>query len=617
MELYDNPFAMRASEKIISDNTFLDLLSPDPLVSLINLNKEDKLWNNVSFIQSVAGGGKTTLLRMFAPEVMKRISVSKHSEFAKQLQTLKVRDSHKVYKCSVYVLARRDYAYIEDEFDHKFEQRGVFFALLNVRIITATIKSLLNLYELPASSLKNIEFKPSIHQNCFKGLEIPCSVYELLNWVSEREEKIYNILSIYRREKIETIMDSSLFSLEAMNPAFFRHDKTHLINEFIFQIDDAHKFTKSQLCFLTEELVERRSNKTIWIASRLEGLTPQQLLDSTDIKDRDYNIIHLDDSKTLSRRYEVMLRNIADKRSKLSKTEINLVNSLDDELLDKDIEIKFKKVAHKLRNQIEAECNLSIFHEWMNWIETLHTWREQAQYYRAFIIFYNREKLHGNETALFPYPSELCKPKLENILQDALTLLSLENKIPVYFGMKDLVSLSTSNVEQFLFYAESLYRYLLAKQVVSPYKNNLSAIDQHNIIVRKSCEKYEEIKNRPNGTNLKNLIDHLVDFSRKQTFSETFSYKYVSGFAIKQENNGEYPEPMWYNSDENFELARVIKDCIAFNLLEMITINQGEQKQQWTVFYLSRWICAAKGLGLQKGGWRKLSLKEIKTWIKK
>ena len=79
MELYDNPFAMRASEKIISDNTFLDLLSPDPLVSLINLNKEDKLWNNVSFIQSVAGGGKTTLLRMFAPEVMKRISVSKHS----------------------------------------------------------------------------------------------------------------------------------------------------------------------------------------------------------------------------------------------------------------------------------------------------------------------------------------------------------------------------------------------------------------------------------------------------------------------------------------------------------------------------------------------------------
>ena len=608
---------MRASEKIISDNTFLDLLCPDPLGMLNNFNKEGKLWNNVSFIQSVAGGGKTTLLRMFAPEVMKRISGIKHKEFAKQLHNLEVRDSQIMHKCSVYVLASRDYAYIEDEFNNKFQQRGVFFALLNLRIITSTIKSILNIFELSVSSLGDITYNPSFKQNPFKGLKVPCSLRSLLDWVSKREESIYNLLSIYRRDNLETVMDESLFSLKAMDPSFFEYNKSLSISDFIFQIDDAHKFTKSQLRFLTEELIEQRTTKTVWIASRLESLTPQQLLDNTNTQDRDYNIIYLSDSKILSRRYEAMLRTIADKRSMLSKTEINLINSLDDDLLDKDIEQSFKKVALKLKNRIATDCNLSIFGEWMDWIETLQTWREQAQFYRAFLIFYNREKLHGNETALFPYSVEVCRQKLEPLLQDAFNLLLLENQLPIYFGMKDLVSLSTSNVEHFLFYADSLYKSLLAKHIISPYKVYLTAKDQHNIIVKKSNEKYNEIISRPNGNNLKKLIDSLVDFSRKHTFSDTFSYKYVSGFAIKQENNGEYPDSLWFNSQENFELAQVIKDCIAFNLLEMTTVYQGEQKQQWTVFYLSRWICAAKGLGLQKGGWRKLSLKVLKTWIQK
>lgn len=607
---------MRASEKIISDNTFLDLLSPDPLNILTELNKNDKLWHNVSFVQSAPGGGKTTLLRMFTPEVMRRISTSKHGEFAKLLQSLGVRDSQAVHKCAVYILAKRDYAYIEDEFEKEVEQRGVFFALLNVRLITATIKSILSVYGLPMSSLDCIMYCPSDEVNYLRGLKVPCSVRDLLNWVSDREERICSILSGYRRDNVDSIMDSFIFSLEAMNPSFFKYNNKEPLNDFIFQIDDAHKFTDLQNKFLREELIEQRVNKTIWIARRLESLTPQQIFDNTNIVERDYNDIYLDDSKMLARRYEAMLKNIAEKRSKLSTTEINLINSLDDDLLDNDVEPAFKKVANKLRQHIDRTCNLSIFGEWMDWIETLPSWRNKAQFYRAFLIFYNREKTRGNETGFFPYPSDTCKVKLDGLLQDSLMLLSLENELPTYYGTNDLITLSTSNVEQFLSYAESLYSALLAKHVVSPIKDNLSAIEQHNIIVKRSREKYDEIKSRPNGSNMKGLIDRLVDYSKKQTFSDTFSYKYVSGFAVKQENNAEYPDAMWFMYEDNAELAQTIKDCIAYNLIEKTTINQGEQKQQWTVFYLSRWICAAKGLGLQKGGWRKLSLRELKRWIK-
>ena len=60
-----NPFLMRASERIESDVNFLRLYSPIVLDSLIEKNSNDTLWNNVIFIRSSPGGGKTSLLRVF------------------------------------------------------------------------------------------------------------------------------------------------------------------------------------------------------------------------------------------------------------------------------------------------------------------------------------------------------------------------------------------------------------------------------------------------------------------------------------------------------------------------------------------------------------------------
>ena len=70
---YRNPFTLRASEKITTDDIFVRLFSFDALGNLEKHYLEDTLWGHTIFIQAVPGCGKTSLLRLFSPKVLRTI----------------------------------------------------------------------------------------------------------------------------------------------------------------------------------------------------------------------------------------------------------------------------------------------------------------------------------------------------------------------------------------------------------------------------------------------------------------------------------------------------------------------------------------------------------------
>ena len=73
IQVFRNPFAMRASEKITDDVLFLRLFSSESLALLRTLNEKGQLWGNVIRLNSAPGGGKTSLLRIFSPSVLKEL----------------------------------------------------------------------------------------------------------------------------------------------------------------------------------------------------------------------------------------------------------------------------------------------------------------------------------------------------------------------------------------------------------------------------------------------------------------------------------------------------------------------------------------------------------------
>jgi hypothetical protein len=65
-----NPFRLRAAENIDSDVTFLRLFGPAMLDVLVGRD----LWRQVHFVRSSAGGGKTSLMRLFTPPRAPRVA---------------------------------------------------------------------------------------------------------------------------------------------------------------------------------------------------------------------------------------------------------------------------------------------------------------------------------------------------------------------------------------------------------------------------------------------------------------------------------------------------------------------------------------------------------------
>jgi hypothetical protein len=92
----------------------------------------------------------------------------------------------------------------------------------------------------------------------------------------------------------------------------------------------------------------------------------------------------------------------------------------------------------------------------------------------------------------------------------------------------------------------------------------------------------------------------------------------VNGFAIKP-----VKELKLINNVENWtddavyeSLINVLSTCVAFNLLEIQSTNQGKKDQSWDVYYLNRWLCIMFDLPLSYGGWRHKSPDELSKWLK-
>ena len=117
MQQYENPFSMRASEKLTSDDVFISLFSEASLYSLRDFSDKGRLWGNLTYICSAPGGGKTTMLRCFSPSVLYKVYNNKRAndKLFKALRGMGVVTASKILKCGAYLLTNRSYADLEDE----------------------------------------------------------------------------------------------------------------------------------------------------------------------------------------------------------------------------------------------------------------------------------------------------------------------------------------------------------------------------------------------------------------------------------------------------------------------------------------------------------------------
>lgn len=623
-----NPFRLRASEKIESDVSFLRLYSPIVLEALSEKHKDGKLWNNVMYIHSSPGAGKTSLLRVFEPGTLNALlnsrSAADYKVLYNTLRRLEVLGEHNITTLGVTLVCTRNYEILEELDVSNAQKIRYFFSLLNSRIFLATLRAIVD-YASSNSSfsevLDNISYTFDDRENYFKDLPTPCTGKELYAWASNIERKVYQAIdSFLPLEDLQPQGHDELFSLTVLKPEYFTINGVPINCRFLFMIDDGHKLSTLQRISLKKYIIERRGNFSIWVSERLEALDAMDNLRS--YIGRDYEVLNLERFWSDHQgKFEKVLANIADKRAASSTDDVNsfkeyLENELEEEVLRNDF---LESIQDTKNNILKITSFTNKFDKWLAYVEnTEATPLERAILYKKLEILINRNVGKSQLAFEFPLTEEELLDKFKSDIEATSKLfLSQKSKIPYYYGFADIVKLSSNNIEQFLSFSGDVFEEMLSNRL-SGYHINIGTKRQQKILTDVANNKWEEIsKIVPYSSNVVAFLNKLAEACNKDTYKPNAPYAPgVTGFAIKHNKNIFDKNAYWYEDDVYVPLVNVISTCVAFNLLEIKEVNQGEKGKKWEVYYLNRWLCLKFNLPFAYGGWRHKYTDELLKWTK-
>jgi hypothetical protein len=610
---------MRASERIESDASFLSLYSPIVLDSLAEKEQASQLWNNVLFLHSSPGAGKTSLLRIFQPNSLNTLysyrANKTYKELFNSLKKLKIIDEDNVDLLGVLVSCARNYVVLEDISAEASLKQRLFFSLLNARIFLGTLKGILTLRKLRfPEDLKRIQFSYKNEDNYFIDLRVPCDGQQLYDWAAKIEERVYDTLDSFAPlSEIQPKGHAELFSIFVLKPENLTVDDRPIFERILFMLDDAHKLSTSQRKQLISYLIENRTLSNVWISERLEALEPKENLPLGAIIERDYNQINLEDYwRRNPKKYENILINIADKRIKLAK-EVQIDNfqdCLESSLTeDKYIEKFNAAISDSVKLLTKIGDATQIYGEWIKYgIEFQGSPYERARTLKKIEIIIQRNIKKSQLTLGFPLSvSDLFEKTNSTIDTTADLFLAKEYNIPYYFGIENLVKLSSANIEQFLNFASSLFEEVLTNKI-SEEQIIVSAERQDYNVKKVADVKWGEIsKIIPFSRQVMRLLNAFGDLAEKETYKSNAPYAPgVTGIGIKYGQAQKLINEEQWTTNPNYELLRnVLSTCVAFNLVEIIPeVSQGKKGEKWMVIYLNRWLCAKFNLPFTYGGWR-------------
>ncbi|WP_316740659.1 hypothetical protein [Pedobacter antarcticus] len=601
------------------------MYSPNVLEELIEKNKQGKLWDNILFIRSSPGAGKTSILKVLEPNSLLTLSNSASSSNFKDtityLKSLEVLDNKsKVNLVGVYMSLARNYEVIEDLNISTGQKKNIFFALINARVILSSLRSILNLYN--HIELSQIVLNASSFDYSYLDIRFPIDGEKLFEWAATIERSVFKLIDSFLPINDLVVGHSELFAFQLMQPNNLMIDGIVCSNRILFMFDDGHKLGKSQREALLDHLTVKRGNYNIWIAERLEALDEQRNFGA--LKNRDYDEINLEEIwQGPNNKLKNILANIANKRASVSSEHIDgFQDFIDENLKESEYEERFIKAYEQSLQNINMLAGFN--HKFENWLDYLTSMQEMTKYNLAILarqieILIYRNIGKSQLTFEFPFTVDELKSKLGGEIQStAIYFICIEQKIPFYYGFDNLVKLSSNNIEQFLAFSAELFELVLARKVAS--KPRIIEANEQERFLKKVAETKWQEQSRilPNADAVLKFIANLAQFSQKETNKPNAPYAPgINGFAIKELKENKLILNIDWREDPAFiTLRKVLKTCIAYNLLEKRLTKQGKENQVHTVYYLNRWICLRYNLPLNYGGFRHKLPSDLIKWTK-
>ena len=623
-----NPFLLRRSERIESDFQFLRLFGPGVLDILPNT----RTWENVHFLRSAPGGGKTSLMRLLTPVSLLTLYAQRGMEDCKELyqklQELRALGEAGPRLLGIMISCARNYATIADMDCSVAQRQRLLFALLDARITLTALRSALLLRKLDyPKDLAMVRFEQPSGVDIIPGLQLPCTGVEVFRWASTLENSICNAMDSFGPLGSEGLHGhDQLYSFLLLNSQCFSLRGGPVAESTVLLFDDVHKLAHTQRAALIQETLDKPTPVGVWIAERFEALSTDELLAPGAIEGRDHEgIVALEMYwRQSSKRFEKVVMNIADRRARNAATAETQAFSpkLQASLDSAEWHQRLDQIAYEVERRVRSLPGA--LERYQDWIASCGvdagSPRERAIQWRALEILIERENRKSQLAFDFGplSPEELAHRSDSGVRVAAERFLASEFELPYYFGTSILSISASSNIEQFLALAGNLFEEVLAANLIG-VASELSAVRQQSILKQSAQAMWEDIPRRiRDGREVQRFLESIGRFAQDQTFQPNAPYDPgVTGIAIsmKERETLRAPQGARYSKDYH-RLANVIGLALSYNLVEPVLDARATGKRSM-ILYLNRTLCMYFDLPLQYGGWRSKSLDELLSWCER
>jgi hypothetical protein len=625
-----NPFRLRRSESIDTDDAFLMLFEP----GILDVIPRETLWDSVHIIRSAAGGGKTSLIRMFTPASLNTLysrgrADPKTRDLYQRMKDFEAIDDSGPCVLGVLLTCGPGYSMLQDLEVDQARKNRLFFGLLNARIMLAVLRGALTLKGLAfPEGLDRLRIPSSTGMPHVGAISFPCTGTQLYAWAERREATLCGSLDSLGPLQAEMLPgDDALYGLSLMEPTNLLADEAPVARHVLLLMDDIHKLTAHQRTLLVSTVIDARSAVGVWIAERFEALSPQEMLSSGADQGRDYGEpIEIERFwRGKWEKFEKLATKVADRRiDEADDTKISsFAACLQETLAVPKWEATFSAIALTVADRVKARFgSKDRFRDWVATRASMQgTAQKRATEWRALEILIERE-IRRKQKGLFDDQPlgevELANRDDASLSNAAELFLAHEHDLPYYFGVERVTRLASLNIQQFLGLGGEVLEESTGAELLRQ-STALAPERQHAIMKEMAKQIWDEIPRKVrHGRALRQFLESVGNFCNNYTYQPTAPNDWaVTGTAIRMSERTQLFDAAAKPSRGNegmVRLGEMLASALAHNLL-VAQLDYNCKGERWMVLNLNRLLCVHFDLPLSYGLYKERPLRTLIQWL--